>query len=363
MNQTRHEIAVALHTNPYTITVGDGLLRDDTFTLPIPKNATRALMITQQAVRDAGHADPVRDKLAATGLHVTVVDVPDGEQAKDVTVLGELWRTAANIPLSRDDLIVAVGGGVVGDLAGFVAATYNRGIAVLQIPTTLLAQVDAAIGGKTGINLPEGKNLVGAFHQPHAVVCDIAALATLPERIYIEGFGEIVKYALIRDTALIELLANQHEDRTARDVTFLTDVVARCARVKADIVAKDERESSVRAHLNFGHTYAHVLETLGEYGTILHGEAVAIGMVAALRIGVEMDITPTGLADDATALIKAVGLPTTAGQYDKDVVWPILTRDKKVAHDAVRFIVLRDAGQPEMVTPSRDIVDSVLAAL
>ncbi len=358
-----HQIAVPLTHNPYTIFVGHGLLSDPTFMLPRPSGATRALVITQQAVRDAGHVDPVVTKLVADGLNVTTVDVPDGETAKDLTVLGELWRKAAALPLGRGDVIVAVGGGVIGDLAGFVAATYNRGIAVVHIPTTLLAQVDAAIGGKTGINLPEGKNLVGAFHQPHAVVCDIAVLQTLPERIYTEGFGEIVKYALIRDTALIDRLADTHDERASRDVTFLTDVVARCAQVKADIVAQDERESSVRAHLNFGHTYAHALETLGAYGTILHGEAVAVGMVAALNIGVAAGITPPELATKATALIKAVGLPVSTQNYDRDAVWTLMARDKKVVQDAVRFVLLQAAGEPVLFTPPRDMVDSVLDAL
>lgn len=363
MNQPVIHIEVPLAHNPYRITVGSGLLNDATFVLPRPAGATRALLITQQAVEDAGHVAPVVAKLTNDDLDVTVVHVPNGERAKDVTVLAELWQTAANLPLSRSDVIVAVGGGVVGDLAGFVAATYNRGVAVVQIPTTLLAQVDAAIGGKTGINLPEGKNLVGAFHQPHAVVCDIATLATLPDRIYTEGFGEVVKYALIRDTELIAILQERATERAERDAAFLTDVVARCAQVKAEIVAADEHEAGVRAYLNFGHTYAHALETLGEYGTVLHGEAVAVGMVAALQVGVAMQLTPADLARDATALIAACDLPTTAKAYDREAVWTLLTRDKKVADSQVRFVVLRGAGQPELVTPPREVIDSVLDAL
>lgn len=356
-------IPVALTQNPYTITVGDGILTDPSFVLPRPALASKALVITQQAVHAAGHVEPVIAKLKRDGLDVNIVTVPEGEQAKAVGVLETLWHAAATTPLSRSDVIVAVGGGVVGDLAGFVAATYNRGIAVVQIPTTLLAQVDAAIGGKTGINLPQGKNLVGAFHQPYAVICDIATLATLPERIYREGFGEVVKYALIRDTDLIGQLTQQHGARNARDAAFLTDIVARCAKVKADIVAADERESSIRAHLNFGHTYAHALETLGEYGTLLHGEAVAVGMIAALRIGVALGITPADVANDAETLIGAVDLPTTAPAYNREAVWTLMARDKKVANDAVRFIVLKAYGEPELVTPPRDIVDSVLDAL
>lgn len=363
MTRAYEQIPVALTLNPYTITVGYGLLTDPAVNLPYPSTATKALVITQQAVRNAGHVTGVVSKLEHDGLDVTVVDVPDGENAKSVEVLHSLWRAAATTPLSRNDVIVAIGGGVVGDLAGFVAATYNRGIAVLQIPTTLLAQVDAAIGGKTGINLPEGKNLVGAFHQPYAVICDIATLATLPERIYREGFGEVVKYALIRDTALIARLHQTHAARTNRDAAFLTEIVRRCAQVKADIVAADERESGIRAHLNFGHTYAHALETLGEYGTMLHGEAVAVGMVVALRIGVAAGITPSAFATDAETLIAAVDLPITAPAYNRAAIWTLMARDKKVAHDAVRFILLKGAGEPSLLTPKRDIVDSVLDAL
>lgn len=363
MTATFTQIPVALTTNPYTITVGNGVLTDPTFVLPRPARATKALVITQDAVRQAGHVEPVIAKLERDGLEVTTIDVPEGENAKQVAVLEHLWRAAATTPLSRSDVIVAIGGGVVGDLAGFVAATYNRGIDVVQIPTTLLAQVDAAIGGKTGINLPEGKNLVGAFHQPYAVICDIATLATLPERIYREGFGEVVKYAFIRDTDMMAVLAANSDARTQRDPAFLTDIVARCAHVKADIVAADERESSIRAHLNFGHTYAHALETLGEYGTILHGEAVAVGMVVALRIGVAVGVTSLEFARNAETLIAALELPTTAPAYNRDAVWTLMARDKKVANNTVRFILLKAAGEPELFTPSRDIVDSVLDAL
>ena len=399
-------IDVELPGRGYPVLVGSGWLARDPRHLDVAALAPRmrrAMLVTQPPVVAAGVVDDVEVALAAAGVEVTRTLVPDGEGAKDVAVLAGLWREAARLPLTRDDVVVAVGGGVVGDLAGFAAATFNRGIGVLQVPTTLLAQVDAAIGGKTGINLPEGKNLVGAFHQPLAVACDVEVLGSLAPRVLIEGYGEVVKYGLIRDPAILEDLeaalagggsagtagaagasgagggsvggeaagaGDGHVDAAVpavlaalADPQRLARLVERSARVKAAVVAADEREGGVRAHLNLGHTVGHAIETLSGYGTVLHGEAVAIGMVVALELGRRLGRTPPSLVDRTRRLLQAIGLPVRVPELDREVVWEVLARDKKASVDGVRFVLLDALAEPVVLTPPRAEVDAVLDAL
>lgn len=354
-------IEVALRDRAYPVLVGDGWLDSLTERVPLPGEARRALLITQDPVVAAGHVTVVETALRAAGIEVTRQLVPTGEAAKDVAVLADLWGVCADIALRRTDLVVAVGGGAVGDLAGFVAATYNRGVAVLQIPTTLLAQVDAAIGGKTGINLPAGKNLVGAFHQPFAVACDVATLQTLPPRILREGLGEVVKYGLSHDPILLTLLESAPSEILRGEVTLLEELVGRSARVKARVVAADEHEAGERAFLNLGHTYGHAVEALTGYEQVLHGEAVSIGLVVALRLGVVLGRTPPGLVGRTERLLTDLGLPIRPPALPTDEAWQIMARDKKAGADGVRFVVLDDLASPVVVTPDRAQVDAVLA--
>ena len=381
-------IEVALSDAPYPVLVGDGFLDGLGDHLDVLAGASTALVVTQQPVIDAGHVAPIEAALEARGIEVVRHLVPDGEVAKDVAVLAGLWDAAADAALSRRDVVVAVGGGVVGDLAGFAAATYNRGISVLQVPTTLLAQVDAAIGGKTGINLAAGKNLVGAFHQPVAVVCDVATLDSLSPRLLIEGLGEVIKCGLIADPRVLELLeslvaqpssgvAGSTRDEGGgadgslvvgpdvgwldRDV--LLELVRRSVAVKAEVVAADEREGGIRAYLNLGHTYGHAVESLTGYSRVLHGEAVAIGTVVALRIGARLGRTPEPVVARGEELLAAVGLPTRGPRLDREAAWRAMTRDKKAAGGQVRFVVLDDLAQPTVVVPDRAVVDEVLDAL
>jgi 3-dehydroquinate synthase len=357
-------IEVPLAERSYDIVVGSRLLGDLDAVASLPPGASRALVVTQRPVVEAGHVEPVEEALRHAGVEVVRHEVPDGERAKDVEVLAELWRACAAVPLTRSDMIVAVGGGVVGDLAGFAAASFNRGIAVLQVPTTLLAQVDAAIGGKTGINLPEGKNLVGAFHQPAAVVCDVDTLRTLPERVRIEGMGEVVKYGLIRDPSILHLLEERLGGASGvADPLLLEELVRRSVAVKAAVVAADEREGGERAHLNLGHTYGHAVETLTGYDQVLHGEAVSIGTVMALRLGVLRGRTPQGLADRAERLLDRLGLPVRPPVLDRDAVWEVMRRDKKAGRDGVRFVLVAEPGQCVLEVPPVPIVDAVIEEL
>ena len=404
-------IDVELPARGYPVLVGSGWLARAARHLDVAAlapRARRALLVSQEPVVAAGVVEDVEVALRAAGIEVTRALVPDGEGAKDVGVLARLWSEAARLPLTRDDVVVAVGGGVVGDLAGFAAATYNRGIGVVQVPTTLLAQVDAAIGGKTGINLPEGKNLVGSFHQPLAVACDVEVLGSLSPRVLVEGYGEVVKYGLIRDPAILDDLevalrgaalgadggavgggvggaaggavggaaaggaAAGEAGQQGRDAAVLAALadprrlarlVERSARVKAAVVAADEREGGVRAHLNLGHTVGHAIETLSGYGRVLHGEAVAIGMVVALELGRRLGRTPPELVDRTRRLLEAIGLPVRVPVLDRAAVWEVLARDKKASVDGVRFVLLDALAEPVVLAPPRAEVDAVLDAL
>jgi 3-dehydroquinate synthase len=346
----------------YDVVVGAGLLDRLCELAPPPAHARRAVIVTNGAIR-ALYAERVEAELRAHGLEVHVIAVPDGEDAKSLEVLGTLYHRFAGMPLNRDDLVVALGGGVVGDLAGFAAATWNRGVALLQLPTTLLAQVDAAVGGKTAINLPEGKNLVGAFHQPVAVVADTATLASLPERERRAGLGEVAKYGFIADPVVLDLLAAHPGAAVAGDPDLLTDLVVRGVRVKGRVVAADEREAGERALLNYGHTVGHAIEALGGYAAYRHGEAVGLGMVFAARLGERLGISEPGLADRTVALLEGLGLPTGGLRLDPSSVWDLLARDKK-ARDGVRFVVCERPGHARVIDqPDRRIVDQVLHTL
>ena len=387
-------IEVALGRRSYPVTVSAGWPADVGAALGVPGGSSRALVVSQAPVAAAGHVGPVVGALIDHGLDVDIVEVPDGEAAKDVAVLTQLWQAAADLPLARHDVIVAVGGGVVGDLAGFAAASYHRGIDVVQVPTTLLAQVDAAIGGKTGINLPQGKNLVGAFHQPRAVLCDVATLTTLPARVLTEGLGEVVKYGLIADPGLLDVLeerwpvggsrslddagegsfggaSRQWSDGRSSGVAdgspgvepslaLLEELVLRSVRVKAAVVAADEREGGQRAHLNLGHTYGHAVEALTGYRSVLHGEAVAIGMCVALRLGRQLGRTDDALIERVESLLARLGLPTRGPELDRDEVWRAMAGDKKVDASGVRFVVVDEPGHPALITPPPEAVDAAL---
>jgi 3-dehydroquinate synthase len=351
-------VTVDLPDRPYDVHVGRGLLSSVGEVVASTTRARRVLLVSQPPIAHH-YAATVEASLQAAGLEVHRHVFPDGEAHKTSASLEGVWDSAAEAPLERRDAIVALGGGVVGDLAGFAAASYNRGIAVVQVPTTLLAQVDAAIGGKTGIDLPQGKNLVGAFHQPAAVVCDVDTLATLPDRIRTEGFGEVVKYGLIRQPSILDDLEARLDDARAGDPDLLTDLVARSAAVKAAVVAADERESGERAHLNLGHTYAHVLESLTGYEAFLHGEAVAVGMLVALRLGERLGLHGPDLHDRTLALLEGLGLPTRAKRLDPDAVLRVMARDKK-ADGGIRYVVLEGLARPVVVQPD---LAGVLAAV
>ncbi len=359
---TYSTITVDLGRRSYDIHVGPGLLAKLDTLVPWPAHARTAAVVTNGVVWDR-YGDAVTGAVERAGLACRVIRVPDGEQAKSMETLSALWHRFASIPLLRDDVVIALGGGVVGDLAGFAAATWNRGIGLVQVPTTLLAQVDSAIGGKTGINLSEGKNLVGAFHQPLAVVSDVTTLASLPSRERRAGLGEVAKYGFIADPVVLDILETRPGSATAGDPEVMAQIVQRGSAVKAEIVSEDELESGRRALLNYGHTVGHAIESLTSYDTYRHGEAVALGMVFAARLGERMEVSEPGLADRTVAVLDGVGLPTRGLRLDPNEVWDVMARDKK-ARNGVRFVLAVHPGKAMLVDePRRGLVDDVLRGL
>ena len=346
---------------PYDVVIGRDLLGDAPTWLP-DTGARRAAVVTTAAV-ETHHAAPVEAGLRAAGLDVHTRCVPDGEPAKSLDVLGALYDWLASLPLARGDVVVALGGGVVTDLGGFLAATWHRGVAVIQVPTTLLAQVDAAIGGKTGINLAAGKNLVGAFHQPLVVVADITALDTLPARELRAGMAEVVKCGFIRDPVILEMIETDAEAALDRAGDVLVDLVRRAVTVKARVVAADTHELGERALLNYGHTFGHALETLTGYTRYRHGEAVGIGMRYAARVAELAGVGEDGLEVRTVGLLERLGLPTTCAPLDTEAVFATMWRDKKV-RDGLRLVLCERPGQARVAAaPDRALLEQALATV
>jgi 3-dehydroquinate synthase len=292
----------------------------------------------------------VKESLGLAGVESEMVVVPSGETSKSVKWVEKCYNALAAHRLERKSFIVALGGGVAGDLAGFVAATYLRGIPFVQVPTTLLAQVDSSVGGKVGVNLKAGKNLVGAFHQPRLVLCDLDTLGTLPMREYRAGLAEVIKYGIIHDAELFERLERDMDKLLRREPKVLAEVIARCCEIKAEVVAQDETESGLRAILNFGHTIGHGLEAISHYGKYLHGEAISIGQVAAARLSREVLGLPEQDVERIGNLFDRAGLPTniTLNQGQRKKLLAAMKLDKKVSAGEIKFVLARRIGEVEV---------------
>jgi 3-dehydroquinate synthase len=284
--------------------------------------------------------------LEDAGFEVDSLIVPQGERSKSFETAVKIYDWLVGCRAERGDNIVALGGGVVGDLAGFVAATFLRGLPLVQVPTSLIGMVDSSIGGKVAVNHPQGKNLIGAFYQPRLVIADTQALTTLPRRELVSGWAEVVKHAMIRDLRLLELLEEQAEGLLAREKMVTSDVVARSAAIKARIVSEDEKEHGIRVILNYGHTIAHGLEAAANYERFLHGEAVSIGMMAAAMISREVGLLPQEIVERQEALLRRFGLPITFSGVDIERILQATELDKKVRRKRVRWVLLRGIGQP-----------------
>jgi shikimate kinase/3-dehydroquinate synthase len=351
-------VPVAVAGRSYSVHVGAGILGRLRLFLPVAPAGGTAFVVADQDV--AGRfLEPVSRAVEDAGWGFVHLPVPEGEAAKTLAVAEALYRQLAVREAQRQDLVVALGGGSTGDLAGFVAATYLRGMPVVQVPTTLLAQVDAAIGGKTAVNLPAGKNLVGAFHQPVAVVADVETLATLPERELRSGLGEMAKYALAFDPALADMLlaARFPTGSDGEAVRALHGLVRRCVEIKAEVVSRDERDAGERLFLNYGHSVGHALERLAGFVGRSHGDAVAIGMVFAARLSERLGVAEPGLVERHVRLLEPLGLPVGGPVPAADEVLAAMRMDKK-RRGALRFVLLEDVGRPVVVD---DVAEDAIA--
>jgi 3-dehydroquinate synthase len=335
-------IRVALGERAYPIHIGAGAMDATELYRPYLAGG-RAAVITNPVVAPL-YLDRVKAALARAGAQAFDILVEDGEQAKSWASLERVLDAMLAARLGRDGVVVALGGGVVGDLAGFAAAVYQRGVPFIQVPTTLLAQVDSSVGGKTAINHPRGKNMIGAFHQPAVVLADVTALATLPERELRAGVAEVIKHGFALDAALVEWLETHVEALLACEPDALAHVVRRSCELKAEVVAADERESGRRAVLNFGHTFGHAIEAGAGYGAWLHGEAVAAGMVIAAELSVRAGLLSAADAARLRALVLRAGLPAKGPALAPERYLELMAQDKKAARGRMRFVLLERIG-------------------
>ena len=342
-------VQVELSERSYPIAIGSGLLSDCGTWLSSLRRSTHAVVIADENVEQS-HALAVIGSLCGAGIEVDLLVVPAGEESKSVALAGQLWEKLLELGTDRKSLVVAVGGGVIGDLAGFVAASFARGLAFIQVPTTLLSQVDSSVGGKVGVNLPGAKNKVGAFWQPVGVLIDTATLDTLPEREYRAGLAEVVKYGVILDADFFSYLEAHVAELRARDPRVLQQTIARCCELKAQVVKADEREETgQRAVLNYGHTFCHAIEATAGYGVWLHGEAVAIGMLCASRLAERLGRIGPEVTGRQRELLAALDLPLAVPPLAADALVAAMSHDKKVEHGQLRFVLPSRMGHVELV--------------
>ncbi len=351
-------VSVATANSRYDILIQAGLLQSPDAWTGLPR-AAQAVIVSNPLVASLFEA-PLREALAPHYGRITSVHLPDGEQHKDWTTLNTVFDHLLAQGCDRSTVLFALGGGVVGDMTGFAAATYMRGVPFVQVPTTLLAQVDSSVGGKTAINHPLGKNMIGAFYQPVRVVCDLSTLLTLPDRELRAGLAEVIKYGPIAELALFDWLEANLQALLARDPAALAHAVQRCCEIKAHIVGQDERETGVRATLNFGHTFGHAIEAGLGYGEWLHGEAVACGMVLAADLAAELGLLPAAFAQRLQRLIEQAGLPVVAPPMAIERWFELMRVDKKAADGDIRYIVIGPPGSATLRTAPADMVERVI---
>ena len=332
-----HTINVELGARSYPIVIGSGLL-DGSFDLARFVEGDNCLVVTNEVV---GPLYRARLEAALAGIRTATVELPDGEQHKTLATMATILDRLVAGRAARDTTVLALGGGVVGDIAGFAAASYMRGVAFIQVPTTLLAQVDSSVGGKTGVNHAEGKNLIGAFYQPRCVLIDTDTLDTLPNRELAAGLAEVIKYGAIVDPVFFGWLEENIEDLVGRDKAALAQAIRRSCELKAEVVAEDERESGRRAILNFGHTFGHAIERCQGFGDWLHGEAVAAGMIMAARLSK----LPAEDVSRLEALLRKAELPVRPPRISRDAMLAAMGLDKKVIGSKLRFVLLDSLGE------------------
>ncbi len=356
-------VEVSLEERSYQIHIGSGLLSQldqlcGTFT------ADRHVLIISDSKVAPIYLSKAKEAFAPIAARINSIVVPEGESSKNLSQCDQLWQQMIELPSDRQTIVVALGGGVVGDLAGFVAAGFARGVDFIQIPTSLLAQVDSSVGGKTGVNLPQAKNMVGAFWQPKTVIIDIDVLNTLDDRNYRAGLAEVIKYGLIMDASLFSRIEEKMDSILARDSELVTELIQRCCQCKADVVTEDETETSGRrAILNYGHTIGHAIEAVYGYGEYLHGEAISIGMVAEAEMAKQLGMVDDAFCDRQRAIFKSAGLPVACPTGKETELIDAMTRDKKVASGKLKFILPTKLGDVKSVSsPLSDVIAAALRA-
>lgn len=346
------KVKIRLGSNSYEIHIGSGILEQTGQQLSKQGFGGSLVIITNPTVQRL-YGDALKQNLSREGFKVATLEVPDGEEQKSLEVTGRIYQELTDSYAERTTPILALGGGVIGDLAGFVAATYLRGVPLIQVPTTLLAQVDSSIGGKVAIDHGHLKNKIGAFYQPRLVISDIATLKTVDSRILSDGLAEVIKYAAIRDRGLLGYIENNLDRIKSLDAGALEEIVFRSTEIKAEIVEKDEKDSGIRAILNYGHTVGHAIESVSDF-KVEHGAAVALGMIAAAKISNEMGILDKSELLRLNSLIQRVGLPTAMPELDLDEIIEAIKHDKKVLGGKTRFILLKSLGSA-FVTDTVDL--------
>ncbi len=336
-------LTVALADRSYDIVIGDGALVELGRSCREAGLSGRVVVVTNPTVGRL-YFQPVHESLAAAGYDVLKIELPDGETYKTVATVNSIYTELIANGCDRGCFLLALGGGVIGDITGFAAATFLRGVSFVQVPTTLLAQVDSSVGGKTGVNHELGKNLIGAFYQPRLVVSDTETLSTLEERDFVSGLAEVVKYAVLFDADFFSFLSENREEILLRRRAPLAHLIRRCCELKAGVVALDERESGIRAVLNYGHTLGHAVETLAGYDRYRHGEAVAIGMARAAVISASYGYATHDDTVRIVALLRTLGLPTELPPFTGEEYSTVLLRDKKVREKGLTFVCNRGIG-------------------
>ena len=362
MTHQAHTVTVHLGDRSYDILVGRGLLaslgRELALRLSSGSAEPRQALIVSSPEIDDLYGREVSQSLESAGFRVCSALIPAGEQSKSAESVAKLYQALYDLAADRRTVVVALGGGVIGDLAGFVAATYTRGLDFIQVPTTLLAQVDSSVGGKTGVNFGSAKNLIGAFHQPRLVVIDPETLVTLSLRERRSGLAEVIKYGIIADKVFFELLRSEVAGLLDLTSEHLASVLAHSCTLKAQVVEQDERDEGLRAILNFGHTVGHALEAVTQYQTYTHGEAIALGMVSATLIGEELGVTRPNDTEAVIALLQAAGFVVKLdGDHDIAEIVRLLAWDKKSVGGSARFVLMEEIGR---ATPGHQVPESAL---
>lgn len=340
-----HTVYVHSASHDYPIHIGSGILQD--FSLLQPYISKKVAIVTNETIAPL-YLKPLQDLLNQHHIETFDIVLPDGEQYKSHESLDQIYHALLTHHADRKTVLIALGGGVIGDMVGFAAATYQRGVPFIQIPTTLLSQVDSSVGGKTAINHRLGKNMIGAFYQPKLVLADLNTLKTLPEREFCAGMAEVIKYGLLGDDTFFVWLEQHIDDIMQQQPETLAKIVAHCCQMKADIVAQDETEQGIRAHLNLGHTFGHAIEVEMGYGNWLHGEAVAAGVVLAGVLSEQLGYLKADDVERIKALLRAVKLPDAPPTFSATKWIEHMQRDKKVENGTMRFITLKQIGKAQI---------------